>query len=56
LLRYGDQEADAREMLQLMSMGVQGGAEITLTADGDDAQETIAAIARLFLDNFGFDD
>ena len=52
----GDQEADAGEILQLMSLGVPQGTEITLRAKGPDAVEVLDALAHLFADNFGFSD
>jgi phosphotransferase system HPr (HPr) family protein len=36
-MRHGDREADAGEILQLMSLGVPQGSEITLSAKGPDA-------------------
>ena len=55
-LHSGDQEADAGEILQLMSLGVPQGTEITLQAKGPDAEEALDAVAHLFADNFGFND
>jgi phosphotransferase system HPr (HPr) family protein len=55
-LHSGDQEADASEILQLMSLGVPLGTELTLQAKGPDAEEALDAVARLFADNFGFND
>jgi phosphocarrier protein HPr len=55
-LSNGKQEADAAEILQLMSLGVPKGTEVTLRAKGPDAEEALDAVARLFADNFGFSD
>jgi len=52
-LRAGNQESDAGEILQLLSMGVPQGAEITLSAQGPDAEEVLDALVRLFADDFG---
>jgi phosphotransferase system HPr (HPr) family protein len=54
-IRKGDQQADASDVLPLMSLGVPQGAEVTLSAQGVDAQEVLDTLARLFADNFGFD-
>ena len=51
----GDEVADAGEILQLMSLGVPQGTEVTLQAKGPDAVEALNALVRLFADNFGFD-
>ena len=55
-IRSGDQEADAGEILHVMSLGVPQGAEITLSASGPDAEEALDALVRLITDNFGFND
>lgn len=54
-IRSGDGEADAGEILQVMSLGVPQGAEVTLSAQGPDAEQVLDALVRLFADNFGFD-
>ena len=54
-IRWGDQEADANEVLPIMSLGVPQGAEVTLSAQGTDAKEVLDTLARLFAENFGFD-
>jgi phosphocarrier protein HPr len=55
-MRSGNQKADASDILQLMSMGVPHGAEVTLHAEGPDADEALDALVELFSCNFGFDD
>ena len=52
-IRSGDQEVDASEILEVMSLGVPQGAELTLSAEGPDAEQVLDALARLFADNFG---
>ncbi len=52
-LRAGDQEGDAAEILQLLSMGVPQGAEVTLSAEGPDAEDVLDALVKLFDDDFG---
>ncbi len=55
-IRHGDQQVEADDILQVMSLGVPEGAEITLSARGVDADEALDALATLFAQNFGFDD
>nr|MEA2798787.1 multiphosphoryl transfer protein [Phenylobacterium sp.] len=43
----GGRTANARNMVELMSLGVRGGDEITLTASGRDAEAALAALADL---------
>lgn len=50
----GDQQASASEVLPILSLGVPQGAEVTLSAQGVDAEEVLDTLARLFADNFGF--
>jgi phosphocarrier protein len=47
-IRLGDGPAvDARSMLSVLSLGAECGAEVTLQADGDGADEAVAALADL---------
>ncbi len=52
-IRSGGQEADAGEILEVMSLGVPYGSELTLSAEGPDADRVLDALAQLFADNFG---
>jgi len=52
-IRSGDQEADAGKILEVMSLGAPYGAELTLSAEGPDAESVLDALAQLFADNFG---
>jgi phosphocarrier protein HPr len=54
-IHNGNEVADAAEILELMSLGVPQGTEVTLRAKGPDAVEALNALVRLFADNFGFD-
>ena len=54
-IHNGDQQADASDVLPIMSLGVPQGAEVILSAEGADAEEVLDTLARLFADNFGFD-
>lgn len=51
----GDQVANAAEILEIMSLGVPQGTEVTLHAKGPDALEAIDTLEKLFVDNFGFE-
>lgn len=51
----GVEVANATEILELMSLGVPQGTEVTLQAKGPDAVEAADALERLFADNFGFE-
>jgi len=52
-IRSGDQEADASEILEVMALGAPCGAELTLSAEGPDADSVLDALAQLFADHFG---
>ncbi len=54
LISNGSQEADARDILQVMSLGAPNGAELALSAEGSDAEEALDALQQLFAENFGF--
>lgn len=41
----------ATQLMMLMSMGVKKGAEVTVTAEGPDEVEAIAAMEKFFRDN-----
>ncbi len=45
--------ADGKSLLDLLSLGIQGGTEITLTIDGEDEEEAMAAICELVENQFG---
>lgn len=48
-----DMEVDARSILGLMSLGLEYGQAVTVTADGSDEAEALKAIGHLFETNFG---
>lgn len=47
------QEVDAKSVLELLMLAAECGSELVITADGDDAQEAAAAIAKLVDSRFG---
>jgi phosphotransferase system HPr (HPr) family protein len=52
-LRYGDRQADASDVLAILALGVPTGAELTLMAEGLDAQEALDNLSKLFAEDFG---
>lgn len=49
-LEYGDKSVNLKSIMGVMSLGVGEGAEITISADGDDAKEALDAIAKTMKD------
>lgn len=43
-LQYNDKQVNLKSIMGVMALGVPGGAEVTITAEGDDATEAIAAL------------
>ena len=43
--------ADAKKLMQLMSLGVKGGEEISVTAVGPDEEEACAAMEKVLKEN-----
>ncbi|GIP39915.1 hypothetical protein J31TS4_31950 [Paenibacillus sp. J31TS4] len=54
-VKAADGEADAKSMLELMTLGLEKGSAITIEADGADAQEAADALAGLVESKFGED-
>lgn len=48
-----DMEADAKSILDLLSLAAPQGTELTLRAHGPDADAAISGLSRLFEDMFG---
>ena len=44
-LEYNGKSVNLKSIMGVMSLGVDQGADVTITADGDDAKEAIEAIA-----------
>jgi phosphocarrier protein FPr len=53
LTRGGGREASARSLLELTALGIDNGHRIRLTAEGEDAEEAVRALADLVRSNFG---
>ena len=45
-LEYNGKSVNLKSIMGVMSLGVGQGADVTITADGDDAKEAIEAIAE----------
>jgi phosphocarrier protein HPr len=48
----GDQRADGKSILEILTLGVQPGTELTLEAQGNDAEQAVDALARLVEGHF----
>ena len=44
---------DAKSVLELLMLAAECGSELTVTADGDDAEQAVAAIVELVEGRFG---
>jgi phosphotransferase system HPr (HPr) family protein len=55
VISKGDQEVEATDVLQMMSLGAAQGEELSLEAQGEEAAEAAEAIERLFLRKFDED-
>jgi phosphocarrier protein HPr len=49
------ERVDGTDVLQVLSLGAERGEQVCLEATGDDAEEVLEALARLFSNNFGED-
>ena len=48
-------EADARSIMAILMLKILHGTEISVIANGQDEQEAVEAVEKLFKDKFGFD-
>ncbi len=46
-LIFGENEVNATSLVKVLSLGVKNGSELTVTAEGDNAQEAVDAIVEL---------
>ena len=56
IIRYSGRQADAEGIFDIMLLGVPGGAEVAVEADGPDAASVLDAISNLFAADFGLSD
>ena len=52
-IRRDDREADAKSIMSVMMLAAARGADVEVTARGDDAADAIEAIERLIAGRFG---
>ncbi len=50
---HGEKEGNAKSILNVLAMGVDQGAVITICAEGEDADPALEALRALFESNFG---
>jgi len=50
---HGETTANAKSILGILTLGAHQDAEITIKAEGEDADEALKALENLVLDNFG---
>lgn len=48
-----DTQTNAKSILGLMSLGLEKGTQVVMSADGPDEDAAMAVIEKLFNDNFG---
>lgn len=51
-IAYGDRKANGKDMMEVMALGAECGARITVTAAGNDAAQALAGIRSLVAKNF----
>ena len=50
---HGERTANAKSVLTVLTLGAKQGSEVTISAEGDDAQEALDALKELIESNFG---
>jgi len=50
---FGEKTVNAKSILAILTLGANKGAEITIRAEGDDANIALQDLKQLVLDNFG---
>lgn len=50
---HGEREANGKSILKVLTLGAEQGAVITIRAEGEDANQALAALERLIESNFG---
>jgi phosphocarrier protein HPr len=50
---HGERSGNAKSVLSVLTLGAKQGAEVTISAEGDDAQEALDALKELVESNFG---
>ena len=52
-ISYQSRRANAKSILQVLSLGASGGSEVSIHAEGPDAQDALVALKQLVADKFG---
>jgi len=50
---HDEREANAKSILNVLTLGANQGAVLTIHAEGDEAEQALAALEALVEDNFG---
>lgn len=50
---HGENKANAKSILSVLTLGAQQGAELNIIAQGEDEQEALQALEHLIKNNFG---
>jgi phosphocarrier protein HPr len=51
-VRNGERQANAKSMVQVLTLGAKQGSELTIQAEGDDAEEALQGLKELIEANF----
>ncbi|MGC9399716.1 MAG: HPr family phosphocarrier protein [Anaerolineae bacterium] len=52
-VKHGEREANAKSILSVLTLGANQGAQVTIHAEGDDAEAALEALKTLIANNFG---
>lgn len=53
VVTHGPRQADAKRILQVLQLGAGYGAELRVRAEGEDAEDALAALSELVHSHFG---
>jgi phosphotransferase system HPr (HPr) family protein len=53
MVRHHERTGNAKRMLDVLKLSAGGGAEITISAEGEDAEAALAALTALISEKFG---
>jgi phosphotransferase system HPr (HPr) family protein len=53
MVRHRERTGNAKRMLDILKLSAGGGAEITISAEGEDAEAALAALTALIAEKFG---
>jgi len=52
-VRLGERRANGKSILSILTLGANQGASVTISAEGDDAQQALASLQALVESDFG---